>query len=98
MLDDAGRHGAPGLAVPDGLRLVHLPPPDQVRGRLHTPELQPAETLWTHLDEPIVNRHFDTLAELDVAVARQCVALHADRDRIKGQAGFHWRPDRIVPN
>ena len=85
-----GWHGAPGLAVPEGIRLVHLPP--------YTPELQPAETLWTHVDEPIVDRHFDTLAEFDAAVARQCVALNADRDRIKGQAGFNWWPDRIVPN
>ena len=90
VLDDAGWHSVPGLAVPEGLRLVHLPP--------YTPELQPAETLWTHIDEPIANRHVETLADLDAAVARQCVALHADRDRVRGQAGFHWWPDRIVPN
>ena len=35
---------------------------------------------------------------LDAAVAGQCVALSADRDRIKGQAGFHWWPARVVPN
>ena len=97
VLDNAGRHSAPGLAVPEGIRLAHLPPPDQVRGRLYTSELQPAETLWAHLDEPIVNRHFETLAQLDAAAARQCVALHADRDRVKGQAGFHWWPKRAGP-
>ena len=89
VLDNAGWHSVPGLAVPDGIRLVHLPP--------YTPELQPAETLWTHVDEPAVNRHFDTLAQLDAAVARQCVALHADPDRVRGQAGFHWWPARVVP-
>ena len=77
VLDNAGWRGAPGLAVPEGLRLVHPPP--------HTPELQPAETLWAHLDEPIANRHLDTLAELDAAVARQCVALNTDRDRVKAR-------------
>ena len=90
VLDNAGWHATPGLAVPEGLRLVHLPP--------YTPELQPAETLWTHVDEPIVNQHFDTLADLDAAVARQCVVLNADRNRVRGQAGFHWWPARIVPN
>jgi transposase len=90
VLDNAGWHSPPGLAVPEGLRLVYLPP--------YTPELQPAETLWVHLDEPIVNRHFDSLADLDAVVARQCVALTADRDRVRGQAGFHWWPDRVVPN
>ena len=90
VLDNDGWHGTPGLAVPEGLRLVHLPP--------YSPELQPAETLWAHVDEPIVNQHFDTLAELGAVVARQCVALHADRDRVRGQAGFHWWPDRVLPN
>ena len=87
-LDNAGWHSAPGLAVPEGLRLVYLPP--------YTPELQPAETLWVHVDEPVVNRRFETLADLDAAVASQCVALNADRDRIRGQAGFHWWPNRAV--
>jgi transposase len=90
VLDNAGWHSPSGLALPDGIRLVYLPP--------YSPELQPAETLWVHLDEPIVNRHFDTLAELDTAIARQCVALNADRERIKHQAGFHWWPGRVVPN
>jgi hypothetical protein len=89
VLDGAGWHTEPGLAVPEGIRLVYLPP--------YTPELQPAETLWVHVDEPIVNRHFETLADLDAAVARQCVALGADRDRVKGQAGFYWWPDRVAP-
>ena len=90
VLDNAGWHSVPGLAVPDGLRLVHLPP--------YTPELQPAETPWAYVDEPIVNRHFETLAELDAAVAKQCVALEANRDRVKSQAGFHWWPARVSPN
>ena len=75
--------------MPDGIRLVYLPP--------YTPELQPAETLWVHVDEPIVNRYFETLEQLDTVVARQCVALQADRERIRGQTGFHWWPDRIKP-
>ena len=62
VLDNAGWHSPPGLTVPEGIRLVYLPP--------YTPELQPAETLWVHLDEPIVNRHFDTLAELDAVAGR----------------------------
>lgn len=59
VLDGAGWHSAP-RAVPEGIRLVHLPP--------YTPELQPAETLLRHVDQPIVNSHFDTLTELDAVV------------------------------
>jgi transposase len=90
VLDNAGWHSSPGLVVPEGIRLVTLPPT--------TPELQPAETLWVHLDEPVVNRHFDTLAELDAVVAGQCTRVTADRDRVRSQAGFHWWPDRVVPS
>src|SRR4051794_29842020 len=60
VLDNAGWHTAPGLAVPGGVRLVHLPP--------YSPELQPAECLWPVLDEPLANKHFATIRDLDRAV------------------------------
>jgi transposase len=84
VLDNAGWHTQGGLAVPEGIRLLYLPP--------YTPELQPVETLWVHVDEPIVNRHFETLADLDAVVARQCIVLSDDTQRVKSQAGFHWWP------
>jgi hypothetical protein len=89
VLDGAGWHAAP-LDVPEGIRLVPLPP--------YAPELQPAETLWVHVDEPIVNRHFNTIEDLDAVVAERCVALGNDRDLVRGQAGFHWWPKRLAPN
>jgi transposase len=89
VLDNAGWHTEPGLAVPEGVRLVYLPP--------YTPELQPAETLWTLVDEPVVNKHFETLADLDAAVAERCVTLSKNRDLVKGPAGFHWWPQRTSP-
>ena len=61
LLDGAGWHTEPNLAVPDGIRLVYLPP--------YTPELQPAEHLWPLVDEPVANRHFATLADLDAVLA-----------------------------
>ena len=100
VLDGAGWHTAP-LAVPEGIRLIYRSrgKPSTVRfscpSNRYTPELQPAETLWVHLDEPIVNKHFATLAALDAVLAKRCVALAADRDLIRGQAGFHWRPNRV---
>src|SRR3954470_2472962 len=45
VLDNAGWHTEPGLAVPEGVRLVHLPP--------YSPELPPADCLWPGLDEPL---------------------------------------------
>lgn len=88
-LDNAGWHTEPGLRVPDGLRLVYLP--------RYSPELQPAERLWRLVDEPLVNRHFASLAEVDQAVTQRCLALAADRDTVKTETHFHWWPNPHKP-
>jgi transposase len=87
VLDNAGWPTEPGLAVPAGIRLVHLPP--------YSPELQPAERLWPLLDEPLVNKHFATLADLDAAVAQRCLAI--DGDQVKPGTAFHWWPEPARP-
>lgn len=86
VLDNAGWHGLVGLAVPDGIKLVYLPP--------YSPELQPAECLWPLLDEPLVNRYFETLADLDLALAQRCRQL--DHDTIRAETAFHWWPKSIT--
>jgi transposase len=88
VLDNAGWHGPEGLAVPEGISLVFLPP--------YSPELQPAEHLWPLVDEPVVNRHFATLAELEAVVAERCRRL--DTETIKPHTDFHWWPKPISPN
>ena len=74
-LDNAGWHTPKGLPVPDGLRLEYLPP--------YSPELQPAERLWELVDEPLVNKHFARLSDLEVVVAERCRTLDRDRPTIK---------------
>ena len=86
-LDNAGWHTAPNLVVPEGLRLVYLPP--------YSPELQPAEHLWPVLDEPLANRYFETLADLERAVTERCLVL--DSDQLKPGTNFHWWPKPIIP-
>ena len=49
VLDGAGWHGAKALVVPDNLSVLTLPPPDQVRGRLYSPKLNPVENVWQYL-------------------------------------------------
>ena len=84
QLDNAGWHGPENLTVPDGIRLVYQPP--------HSPELQPAEHLWAFVDEPLANRYFETLEDLDKAVAKRCVALTTQTDTIRASTLFHWWP------
>ena len=88
VLDNAGWHGPKGLVVPDGVTLVFLPP--------YSPELQPAERLWPLVDEPVANRHFATLDDLDAVVAERCRRL--DAAMIKPHTNFHWWPKPSQPN
>lgn len=90
LIDNAGWHTQQGLSVPDGIELIYLPP--------YTPELQPAETLWVHVDEPIANTYLQTIEELDRTIAAQCRKLSADQDRIKSQTCFNWWPQTPNPN
>ena len=84
QLDNAGWHGPENLSVPDGIRLVFQP--------AHSPQLQPAEHLWAFVDEPLVNRYFGTIEDLDQVVGQRCVALMQQRGMIRDSTLFHWWP------
>ena len=88
VLDNAGWHTAPNLVVPDGIRLAYLPP--------YSPELQPAEHLWPILDEPLANRYFETLADLERTVADRCRVLGGDQ--LSLGTNFHWWPKPATPS
>ena len=87
-LDSAGWHTEPNLAVPDGIRLVYLPG--------SSPELQPAEHLWPILDEPLANRYFATLADLERVVSERCRVLEGDQ--LSLGTNFHWWPKPATPS
>lgn len=84
VLDQAGWHTSKALTVPEGLHLLFLPP--------YSPELQPAEHLWSLSNEPLVNRHFRDLAELEEVQAERCVFLQDSPELISSQTFFHWWP------
>src|SRR4051794_35900698 len=84
VLDGAGWHVAKDLVVPEGICLEFLPP--------YSPELQPAEHLWPLINEPLANRYFTTLADLDQALGERCCDLADDDDRIKSPPNFFWWP------
>nr|WP_246733545.1 IS630 family transposase [Methylobacterium sp. BTF04] len=88
LLDGAGWHTETGLRVPEGLRLIDLPP--------YTPELQPAEHLWRLVDEPIVNRHFDRSADIQERIEQRCRDLEADPDTLRDNTLFHWWPQQTM--
>lgn len=87
VLDQAGWHvsdGARALEADGVLSLEHLPP--------YSPELMPAERLWELTDEPLANRVFERLEDLEAVLAERCVSLTQERDRIRSRTLYHWWP------
>ncbi|MDT9278031.1 MAG: hypothetical protein P5680_26470, partial [Limnospira sp. PMC 737.11] len=58
----------------------------------HSPELQPAERLWPLVDEPIANRSFENLEQLEELLCASCRSLWEQRELIRGLMSFHWWP------
>ena len=84
VLDGAGWHRSDKLVLPEGIHLELLPP--------YSPELQPAERLWRLADEPLVNRSFETIDELEDVLAERCVTLLSMTDEIRALTNYHWWP------
>lgn len=84
VLDRAGWHTANVVRPPEGLTLVWLPP--------YSPELQPAEHLWGVVDEPLANRAFDSMADLERVVEARCVRVTEQHEEVRSLTQFHWWP------
>jgi transposase len=84
VLDQAGWHSSDQVVVPEGIELVPLPS--------HSPELQPAERLWPLTNEPLVNRSFASLDELDQVLGERCVTLSTMPELVRPLTAYHWWP------
>lgn len=84
VLDQAGWHTAEAVEAPEGLTLVPLPP--------YSPELQPAEHLWALLDQPVENRLFHSLEELEAVLGERIRVLGERQEQVRSTTLFHWWP------
>jgi transposase len=82
VLDQAGWHISNQVSVPEGIHLLFLPS--------HSPELQPAERLWTLTNEPIANRSFENLDRVEEALFERCRQIIDRPDLIRGLTNFYW--------
>lgn len=80
--DRAGWHTSPKVELPPSIVSEFLPP--------YSPELQPAERLWSLVDEPLVNQHFETLDALEDVLAARCCVLQQMNDHIRNLTNYHW--------
>ena len=64
--------------VPEGLELFYLP--------ASTPELQPAERLWSLFDEPLVGLAARTIEEVEQVLEERSVWLMENPEVVRGRA------------
>lgn len=81
-VDQAGWHTSDKVVLPEGLHLEFLPS--------YSPELQPAERLWPLLDEPIANRTFEKIEQLEQVLCERCCVLLKQPEFLRGLTNFHW--------
>lgn len=84
ILDGAGWHKSAQVSLPLGIQLLFLPP--------YSPELQPAERLWPLSNEPLANRVFTSLDELEQVQAERCRWLQDHPAVVHAHTCFHWWP------
>jgi len=84
LVDRAGFHTSPAIIRPVGLQLCFLP--------AYSPQLQPAEHLWPLSNQPLVNRCFASLDELEAVQTERCNHLQDHPDLVRSPTFFHWWP------
>ena len=81
---------APTAWATDGVILVFLPP--------STPELQPAERLWTLANKAVADNSVKNIVELEQVLAERCRILCETPTAIRSATLWHWWPEQIAPN
>ena len=84
VVDQAGWHTGKEVEVPEGIHLEFLPS--------GSPELQPAERLWSLTNEGAANGLFEEIEEAEEALVERCVELLDQTQTIKGLTNYHWWP------
>ena len=79
--DNAGWHRSKKVKEIEGLIVEFLPP--------YSFELQPAERLWSLLDEPIVNQSFETIDEIENVLMKRCNILNDMQEEVRNLTDYH---------
>jgi len=71
------------VILPSGIYVEYLPP--------YSPEQQRAERLWSVADEPLVNKSFDKIQDLEAVLKERCQILSATMtELIKNLSNYYW--------
>lgn len=86
VLDGAGWHTSKKLKVPEGIELCLLP--------ASTPELQPAERLWSLFDEGLIGLAASEIEQVEEVLTQRSLYLFEHPDVVRGRTLFHWWPEQ----
>lgn len=82
LWDRAPAHRTKRLQVPERITLVQVP--------AYSPELNPAERLWTLLREATANKAFETIDELEDKVVERSQQLMMEQEVVSRLTNYHW--------
>jgi len=90
VMDNAPSHKSMKTQWPLGVHPLFQPP--------YSPEVQPAERLWQFTDEPLVNKGFSSIEQIQDIAAERCVHLMDNMtDQIAALTNYHWWPEDAAP-
>jgi transposase len=75
-------HRSQKVNLPLGIETEFLP--------AYSPGLQPAERLWSLVDEAISNENIETMDELEEILSKRCCVLTHMTEEIKNLTNYHW--------
>jgi len=82
ITDGAAAHRSRKLKIADSITIEHLPP--------YSPELNPVERLFKELRQPLKNRVFDSIEEVEAAVIKAVEPYFADGARVQKLTFYSW--------
>ena len=80
--DRAGWHRSQKVNLLSGIKTEFLP--------AYSPELQPAERLWSLVDEGVANENRESIDELEERLSKGCCTLSQMTEEIKNLTDYHW--------
>jgi transposase len=90
VMDRAGWHMSDKVIIPSGIYVEYLPP--------YSPQQQRAGRLWSVADEPLVNKTFDEIQDLEAVFEERCQILSATMtEPIKNLTNYYWWPQNCLP-
>ena len=88
--DRAGWHRSQKINLPKGVETEFLPAYSPELYAKRYPLGQPAERLWSLVDEAIANQNIESIDELEEILSQRCCVLSQMKEEIKNLTNYHW--------